>query len=60
MPQCKQCKKEFTRERDTKKFCSATCRSLYRYHKNKNNSDEIYDNGESNERTEDRYVEEDF
>lgn len=35
MPKCKQCGKEFKRERDTKAFCRATCRSLYRYHKNK-------------------------
>jgi hypothetical protein len=37
MPQCKQCGQEFTRDRDTKSFCRATCRSLYRYHKNKGN-----------------------
>ena len=35
MPICKQCGQEFIRERDTKSFCRATCRSLYRYHKNR-------------------------
>ena len=35
MPKCKQCGQEFNRDRDTKSFCRATCRSLYRYHKNK-------------------------
>ncbi len=36
MPKCKYCGKEFTRDRDTKCFCKATCRSLYRYHKLQN------------------------
>ena len=33
MPICDYCGQEFNRDRDTKRFCKATCRSLFRYHK---------------------------
>ena len=33
MPICEYCGHEFNRDRDTKRFCKATCRSLFRYHK---------------------------
>jgi ferredoxin len=33
MPVCEYCGLEFNRDRDTKRFCKATCRSLFRYHK---------------------------
>lgn len=33
MPLCAHCGQEFNRTRDTKRFCRATCRSLFRYHK---------------------------
>ena len=33
MPICEYCGQEFNRDRDTKRFCKATCRSLFRYHK---------------------------
>ena len=41
MPTCKQCGKEFNRQRDTKSFCGATCRSLFRYYKAKKNKDSV-------------------
>lgn len=41
MPQCKQCGKEFNRDRDTKQFCRATCRSLWRYHNSKSSDDSV-------------------